>query len=263
MARAPRDEASARRLLAPGRQVHRAPGAVPRRARRGRDAGARALARGRQPRHPRGLRGHGGGRCATRTTRCASRARASAGCALPRPRSTAGTRAPRCVCSRACSSRKGSRRVWGAMTRCRDVPWRASPARCAARGAKIEGRVRPARNDERPPLEMRGLPEGGARLRALEWRAPVASAQVKRASALGALRRRAHRAARAHAHARPHRAHAASDGRAVQTLGPLTRLDPEGWQGALAPLEFTVPGDPSSAAFSSSRRTRCQARGSW
>jgi 3-phosphoshikimate 1-carboxyvinyltransferase len=118
-----------------------------------------------------------------------------------------------------------------------------------ARGAKIEGRLDPARNDECPPLEIRGL-AGGARLWELEYALPVASAQVKSALLLSGLFADGPTELREPTLSRDHTERMLlAMGAPLETLGPLTRLDPAGWSRALAPLDLTVPGDPSSAAF--------------
>ncbi len=87
----------------------------------------------------------------------------------------------------------------------------------------------------------------GADLHALVWQTPVASAQTKSAILLGALVAGVRAEVTEPAPTRDHTerllgamgAHVAThDGRVV--LEPIARL---------APLDFTVPGDPSSAAF--------------
>lgn len=131
-----------------------------------------------------------------------------------------------------------SRRPMGRVTR---------PLR--ARGAKIEGRLDPARNDECAPLELRAL-QSGARLWELEYALPVASAQVKSALLLSGLFADGPTELREPTLSRDHTERMLlAMGAPLETLGPLTRLDPSGWSRGLAPLAFTVPGDPSSAAF--------------
>ncbi|MEZ4389817.1 MAG: 3-phosphoshikimate 1-carboxyvinyltransferase [Polyangiales bacterium] len=118
-----------------------------------------------------------------------------------------------------------------------------------ARGARVEGRLDAARNDECAPLEVRGL-EGGARLWELEYELPVASAQVKSALLLSGLFADGDTALREPTLSRDHTERMLlAMGAPLETLGPLVRLDPAGWSRVLAPLDLAVPGDPSSAAF--------------
>jgi 3-phosphoshikimate 1-carboxyvinyltransferase len=118
-----------------------------------------------------------------------------------------------------------------------------------ARGARIEGRIDGARNDECAPLEVLPL-EGGRRLWELEYELPVASAQVKSALLLSGLFADGATSLREPTLSRDHTERMLlAMGAPLDTLGPLTRLDPAGWGRALRPLDITVPGDPSSAAF--------------
>ncbi len=119
-----------------------------------------------------------------------------------------------------------------------------------ARGAKIEGRLDPARNDECPPLEIRGL-EGGARLWELEYALPVASAQVKSALLLSGLfdgptELREPTLSRDHTERM-----LLAMGALLETLGPLTRLGScgmvpragaDGPHGARRPVERGLRG---------------------
>lgn len=118
-----------------------------------------------------------------------------------------------------------------------------------ARGARVEGRIDPSRNDECAPLEVSAL-DAGRRLWELEYELPVASAQVKSALLLSGLFADGDTALREPTLSRDHTERMLlAMGAPLETLGPLVRLDPSGWDRRLAPLALSVPGDPSSAAF--------------
>lgn len=117
------------------------------------------------------------------------------------------------------------------------------------RGAHIEGSIDPVRKDEVSPLEVKGL-AAHERLFELEYELPVASAQVKSALLLSGLYADGMTALREPTLSRDHTERMLlAMGAPLQTMGPVVMLDPSGWDGALAPLDMTVPGDPSSAAF--------------
>lgn len=95
-----------------------------------------------------------------------------------------------------------------------------------------------------------GLPMrvGGATLRAIEWTSPAASAQVKSAILLAALCARVSATIREPSRSRDHTERMlAAMGAPVSVSGTTVSLD--AYDGALDPLDFAVPGDPSSAAF--------------
>lgn len=117
------------------------------------------------------------------------------------------------------------------------------------RGARIEGVIDPARRDEVAPLELAAL-DGGKRLFELEYTLPVASAQVKSCLLLAGLWADGVTALREPTLSRDHTERMlAAMGAPLRTMGPAVSLDPLGWDGALAPIDLAVPGDPSSAAF--------------
>ncbi len=131
-----------------------------------------------------------------------------------------------------------SRRPMGRVTR---------PLR--GRGARIEGAIDPVRRDEVPPLDISAL-DRGRRLFELEYELPVASAQVKSCLLLSGLWADGVTALREPHVSRDHTERMLSAmGAPIETLGSAVLLDPAGWDGALAPLDLDVPGDPSSAAF--------------
>ncbi len=131
-----------------------------------------------------------------------------------------------------------SRRPMGRITR---------PLR--GRGARIEGTIDPVRRDEVPPLEIAPL-DRGRRLFELEYELPVASAQVKSCLLLSGLWADGATSLREPFVSRDHTERMLyAMGAPIETLGSAVRLDPSGWDGALAPIELDVPGDPSSAAF--------------
>ena len=143
-----------------------------------------------------------------------------------------------------------SRRPMGRITR---------PLR--ARGAAIEGAIDPARREETAPLVIRGL-TGGRRLFASDESLAVPSAQVKSCLLLSGLFADGETSVREPTLSRDHTERMlVAMGAPLRAMGPVSLLDPRGWDGALAPLDLDVPGDPSAAAFWSWPRTWWQARG--
>ncbi|MDB4932254.1 MAG: aroA [Myxococcaceae bacterium] len=131
-----------------------------------------------------------------------------------------------------------SRRPMGRITR---------PLR--ARGANVEGVIDPVRRDETAPLTIRGL-TGGRRLFASDESLVVASAQVKSCLLLSGLFADGGTSVREPTLSRDHTERMLlAMGAPLRTMGPVSQLDPQGWSGALAPLDLDVPGDPSAAAF--------------
>jgi 3-phosphoshikimate 1-carboxyvinyltransferase len=117
------------------------------------------------------------------------------------------------------------------------------------RGARIEGAIDPALRDEVPPLDIAPL-DGGRRLFELEYTLPVASAQVKSCLLLSGLWADGPTALREPTLSRDHTERMLlAMGAPLRTMGAAVHLDPVGWDGALAPLDLDLPGDPSSAAF--------------
>ncbi len=131
-----------------------------------------------------------------------------------------------------------SRRPMGRITR---------PLR--GRGARIEGRIDADRRDEVPPLAIQGLSPGQS-LSELVYDLPVASAQVKGALLLSGLMADGPTQLREPTVSRDHTERMlVAMGAPVHTMGSAVMLDPTGWDRALAPVDITVPGDISSAAF--------------
>ncbi|MFQ6058009.1 MAG: 3-phosphoshikimate 1-carboxyvinyltransferase [Anaerolineae bacterium] len=94
-----------------------------------------------------------------------------------------------------------------------------------------------------PPLVIRG-----GRLRGVEYALPVASAQVKSAILLAGLYAEGETVVREPGPARDHTERMLrAMGAAVQVRGPLITLLPD--PQPLSPLDITIPGDFSSAAF--------------
>jgi 3-phosphoshikimate 1-carboxyvinyltransferase len=117
------------------------------------------------------------------------------------------------------------------------------------RGARIDGVIDPARNDETAPLEIRALPRGG-RLNELAYRLPVPSAQVKTALILSGLDAAGPTLLEEPVVTRDHTERMlAAMGLPIETVATAVGFDPSAWNGVLAPLEITIPGDLSSAAF--------------
>lgn len=103
-------------------------------------------------------------------------------------------------------------------------------------------------------LPVRFEPRATGTLRTLRHRARVASAQVKSALLLAAATARVRVSVLEPARSRDHterllRAMGAPLSTTATGEGHEATLDPEGWDGSLAPLDLAVPGDPSSAAF--------------
>ena len=118
-----------------------------------------------------------------------------------------------------------------------------------ARGALIEGTIDPVRRDETAPLVIRGL-TGGKRLFASEESLSVASAQVKSCLLLAGLFADGETSVREPTLSRDHTERMLlAMGAPLRTMGPVSQLDPSGWDGVLTPLDLEVPGDPSAAAF--------------
>lgn len=117
------------------------------------------------------------------------------------------------------------------------------------RGAKIDGVFDAARNDETAPLTIRALPPG-IRLAELEHVLEIASAQVKSCLLFSGLDARGPTALVEPVVSRDHTERMLQAmGAPLQTMGPAVLLDPTAWDGVLTPIDITIPGDPSSAAF--------------
>ena len=118
-----------------------------------------------------------------------------------------------------------------------------------SRGAHIAG-VRGERDGEcYPPLAVAPLIDG-EQLMALEYASPIASAQVKSCLLLSGLWARGLTAITEPVLSRDHteRMMRALDV-PLEAVGPMVVLDPSGWRRRWDGFSWTVPGDPSSAAF--------------
>ncbi|MBX3269998.1 MAG: 3-phosphoshikimate 1-carboxyvinyltransferase [Sandaracinaceae bacterium] len=118
-----------------------------------------------------------------------------------------------------------------------------------ARGAHIAGRSGPKEGEVYPPLAIAPLVEG-EELVALEYRSPIASAQVKSCLLLSGLYARGATAIEEPVVSRDHTERMLGAlGVPIQAVGPLVVLDPTGWDRRWPGFEWTVPGDISGAAF--------------
>jgi 3-phosphoshikimate 1-carboxyvinyltransferase len=118
-----------------------------------------------------------------------------------------------------------------------------------SRGAKIDGAFLAAKNDECAPIEIRPMP-ADLGLSELEYVSPVASAQVKSALLFSGLYAQGSTIVSEPVVSRDHTERMlAAMGVPLQTVGASVYLDPDAWNHRLAPLDLTVPGDPSSAMF--------------
>ncbi|MEJ7731913.1 MAG: 3-phosphoshikimate 1-carboxyvinyltransferase [Polyangiaceae bacterium] len=118
------------------------------------------------------------------------------------------------------------------------------------RGARIEGRLDPARPGETTaPLSIEPLPAVQP-LSAIEYELPVASAQVKSALLLSGLWADGATWLREATVSRDHTERMMRAlGVPVHGVGGMVELDPSSWSRALPAFELTVPGDISAAAF--------------
>lgn len=127
-------------------------------------------------------------------------------------------------------------------------PMRRLAAPLRDMGATIDGRVDPAKPDEiYPPLTVTG-----GRLRGLDVRLPVASAQLKSALVLAALQAEGPSTIVEPGLSRDHTERMLRFMGAPLTSDPASgtvRVDPTGWSGQLKGGAIRVPGDLSSAAF--------------
>jgi 3-phosphoshikimate 1-carboxyvinyltransferase len=124
----------------------------------------------------------------------------------------------------------------------------AGPLR--ARGAVIEGRPHPTKeNDILPPLVVGPLPEGKD-LAALEYDSPISSAQVKSAILLSGLYARGTTHFREPTISRDHTERMLQAlGVPLRTVGPVVEIDPAAWDHKMPAFAITIPGDLSAAAF--------------
>lgn len=117
------------------------------------------------------------------------------------------------------------------------------------RGASIDGRKHPTRDDLLAPLVVGPLP-ADKQLAALDYDSPVASAQVKSALLLSGLYAAGPTRVREPSVSRDHTERMLSSlGCPLRTVGSLVELDPTGWDGRMPAFETTIPGDISAAAF--------------
>jgi 3-phosphoshikimate 1-carboxyvinyltransferase len=123
----------------------------------------------------------------------------------------------------------------------------AAPLR--QRGARIEGRKHPTRDDILAPLVIGPLPDGSV-LAALEYDSPVASAQVKSAILLSGLYADGVTRVREPSVSRDHTERMLSSlGCPLRAVGPVVELDPRGWDRRMPSFDMSIPGDVSAAAF--------------
>jgi 3-phosphoshikimate 1-carboxyvinyltransferase len=118
------------------------------------------------------------------------------------------------------------------------------------RGARIDGKPHASRASELvAPLELLGLPEGEY-LGPLEHEGEVASAQVKSALLLSGLYAHGPTYVREPTLSRDHTERMLlSLGVPLETIGPMVRLDPAGWNAQMPAFDLELPGDASAAAF--------------
>lgn len=116
------------------------------------------------------------------------------------------------------------------------------------RGARIEGRPDPKRDDDlTAPLVVSPAPDG---LGALEYRSPIASAQVKSAVLLSGLYARGPTYFQEPTVSRDHSERLLrSLGAPLRATGSIVEIEPKGWDGRLEPFSLDLPGDLSAAAF--------------
>jgi len=153
------------------------------------------------------------------------------------------TAARRCACSRGSSRRSTSAASSSAM-----IPSRgghASRARAVATAwGALQGRPHPTRQDETAPIVIAPLLADEA-LTGIEVSLPVASAQVKSALLLSGLYARGVTVVEEPTLSRDHTERMlARAGVPLQTMGPVVRLDPAGWDGRLESFDLANPGRP-------------------
>jgi 3-phosphoshikimate 1-carboxyvinyltransferase len=118
-----------------------------------------------------------------------------------------------------------------------------------ARGAHIAGMRGAKEGEQYPPLSIAPLVEG-ERLTGIEVRTEIASAQVKSALLLSGLWADGPTAVAEPTLSRDHTERMlAALGAPIEAYGSMCVLDPSNWSRRLPPFEWTVPGDPSAAAF--------------
>ena len=154
----------------------------------------------------------------------------------------------RLLCGVLCAQEFASTLVGDASLSRRPMMRVAGPLR--ARGARIEGRAHPTKQDEiTAPLRVLGLEEGKY-LGPIEYEMPVASAQVKSALLLSGLYAHGTTTLREPTLSRDHTERMLlSLGVPLRTVGTLVELDPSGWNGQLPAFDVTLPGDVSASAF--------------
>jgi 3-phosphoshikimate 1-carboxyvinyltransferase len=154
----------------------------------------------------------------------------------------------RLLCGVLCAQEFASTLVGDASLSGRPMMRVAGPLR--TRGARIEGRAHPKKENEiTAPLRILGLEEG-KHLGAIEYDMPVASAQVKSALLLSGLYAHGPTTLREPTLSRDHTERMLlSLGVPLRTVGTLVELDPAGWNGQLSAFDVTLPGDVSASAF--------------
>jgi len=123
----------------------------------------------------------------------------------------------------------------------------AAPLR--QRGAVIEGRKHPTKDDILAPLVIGPLPEGRT-LSTLEYESPVASAQVKSAILLSGLYAEGVTRVREPSVSRDHTERMLQAlGVPLRAVGSVVEIDPSGWDRRMPAFDMAIPGDVSAAAF--------------
>jgi len=118
-----------------------------------------------------------------------------------------------------------------------------------ARGGHIAGLKGKKEGEHYAPLSVAPLVPG-EKLTGIEFRSPVASAQVKSALLLSGLWADGPTIVAEPTLSRDHTERMLrSLDVPLETAGPMIALDPSGWNRILPAFEWTVPGDLSSAAF--------------
>ena len=118
-----------------------------------------------------------------------------------------------------------------------------------ARGAHIGGRAGADTEALYPPISIAPLLDD-EHLRGLQYAMPIASAQVKSALLLSGLYADGPTVLSEPVLSRDHTERMLlSLGVPITTEGPMVALDPTDWRAGWDAFDWTVPGDPSSAAF--------------
>ncbi len=118
-----------------------------------------------------------------------------------------------------------------------------------ARGAHCRGAKHPTKDDETAPIRIAPLVEG-EHLGEAEVELAIASAQVKSALLLSGLYAHGPTTVKEPTLSRDHTERMLEGaGVPLRRAGSMVHLDPASWDGKIAPLDITIPGDASAAAF--------------